>query len=128
MARVIRRALRRAAAQLERMLRMYFVQHGSNLTDAACEDALPGSTALRRLVETLGFGKVHAGLAKNATRVFVATALANVFRACRRLLARVRLHGAQGEPDAWRAGEFASAQDRNSRDRPSVRRRASSLA
>jgi IS5 family transposase len=29
---------------------MYFVQHGFNLADAACEDALPDSTALRRFV------------------------------------------------------------------------------
>ena len=35
-----------------------------------------------------GFGKVrYRGLAKNATRAFVATALANVFLARRRLLA-----------------------------------------
>ena len=34
---------------LERMLRMYFVQHWFNLADAACEDALLDSTALRRL-------------------------------------------------------------------------------
>ena len=38
----------RAPVGLERMLRMYFVQHGFNLTDAACEDALLDSTALRR--------------------------------------------------------------------------------
>ena len=35
---------------LQRMLRMYFVQHGFNLADAACEDALLDSTALRRFV------------------------------------------------------------------------------
>jgi IS5 family transposase len=35
---------------LERMLRMYFVQHWFNLADAACEDALLASTALRRFV------------------------------------------------------------------------------
>jgi hypothetical protein len=34
---------------LQRMLRMYFVQHWFNLADAACEDALLDSTALRRL-------------------------------------------------------------------------------
>lgn len=34
----------------ERILRMYFVQHGCNLVDAACEDALLDSTALRRFV------------------------------------------------------------------------------
>ena len=35
---------------LARMLRMYFVQHWFNLADAACEDALLDSTALRRFV------------------------------------------------------------------------------
>src|ERR1700712_1289883 len=35
---------------LERMLRMYMVQHWFNLADAACEDALLDSTALRRFV------------------------------------------------------------------------------
>jgi len=35
---------------LERMLRMYFVQQWFNLADAACEDALLDSTALRRFV------------------------------------------------------------------------------
>src|SRR5215203_4284041 len=35
---------------LERMLRMYFVQHWFNLADAACEGALLDSTALRRFV------------------------------------------------------------------------------
>jgi IS5 family transposase len=35
---------------LQRMLRMYFVQHWFNLSDAACEDALLDSTALRRFV------------------------------------------------------------------------------
>ena len=35
---------------LERMLRMYFVQHWFNLADADCEDALLDSTALRRFV------------------------------------------------------------------------------
>jgi transposase, IS5 family len=35
---------------LERMLRMYFVQHWFNLADAACEDALLDSPALRRFV------------------------------------------------------------------------------
>jgi IS5 family transposase len=32
------------------MLRMYFVQHGFNLADQACEEALPDSTVLRRFV------------------------------------------------------------------------------
>jgi IS5 family transposase len=35
---------------LERMLRMYFVQHWFNLADDACEEALLDSTALRRFV------------------------------------------------------------------------------
>ena len=35
---------------LERMVRMYFVQHWFNLADVACEDALLDSTALRRFV------------------------------------------------------------------------------
>jgi IS5 family transposase len=35
---------------LERMLRMYFVQHWFNMADEACEDALLDSTALRRFV------------------------------------------------------------------------------
>lgn len=35
---------------LERMLRMYFVQHWFNLADEACEDALLDSTALRSFV------------------------------------------------------------------------------
>ncbi|MBC7989735.1 MAG: IS5 family transposase, partial [Luteimonas sp.] len=35
---------------LQRMLRMYFVQHWFNLADEACEDALLDSTAVRRFV------------------------------------------------------------------------------
>jgi len=35
---------------LQRMLRMYFVQHLFNLADEACEEALLDSTALRRFV------------------------------------------------------------------------------
>ena len=35
---------------LQRMLRMYFVQHWFNLADEACEDALLDSTALRSFV------------------------------------------------------------------------------
>src|SRR6516164_1471289 len=35
---------------LERMLRIYFVQHWFNLADEACEEALLDSTALRRFV------------------------------------------------------------------------------
>ena len=40
----------RPAIGLERMLRLYFVQHWFNLADEACEDALLDSTALRRFV------------------------------------------------------------------------------
>ena len=40
----------RAPIGLERMLRMYFVQHWFNLADEACEEALLDSTALRRFV------------------------------------------------------------------------------
>ena len=35
---------------LQRMLRMYFVQHWFNLADEACEEALLDSTSLRRFV------------------------------------------------------------------------------
>ena len=35
---------------LQRMLRMYFVQHWFNLADEACEEALLDSSALRRFV------------------------------------------------------------------------------
>ena len=35
---------------LQRMLRMYFIQHWFNLSDEGCEDALLDSTALRRFV------------------------------------------------------------------------------
>jgi IS5 family transposase len=35
---------------LQRMLRMYFVQHWFNLADEACEEVLLDSTALRRFV------------------------------------------------------------------------------
>ena len=35
---------------LQRMLRMYFVQHGFNLGDQACEDALLDSLSLHRFV------------------------------------------------------------------------------
>jgi IS5 family transposase len=40
----------RPPAGLERMLRMYFVQQSFKLADAAREDALLDSTALRRFV------------------------------------------------------------------------------
>jgi IS5 family transposase len=111
---------------LERMLRMYFVQQWFNLADAACEDALLDSTALRRFVgidlgqervpdaTTLlnrakskvrarvehvfavvkrlwGFDKVrYRGLAKNATRSFVALGLANLYLARGALYGQVR--------------------------------------
>ena len=85
---------------LERMLRMYFVQHWFNLADEACEEALLDSTALRRFVgidlgrervehvfavikRLWGFAKVrYRGLSKNATRSFMALGLAK--RASRR--------------------------------------------
>ena len=40
----------RPPVELERMLRMYFVQHWFNLADEVCEEALLDSTALRRFV------------------------------------------------------------------------------
>ena len=40
----------RPPVALERMLRMYFVQHWINLADEACEEALLDSTALRSFV------------------------------------------------------------------------------
>lgn len=47
---------------LERMLRMYFVQHWFNLADEACEEALLDSTALRRFVGIdLGHERVPDG-------------------------------------------------------------------
>ncbi len=47
---------------LERMLRMYFVQHWFNLADEACEEALLDSTALRRFVGIdLGLERVPDG-------------------------------------------------------------------
>lgn len=47
---------------LERMLRMYFVQHWFNLADEACEEALLDSTALRRFVGIdLGTERVPEG-------------------------------------------------------------------
>ena len=45
-----RKPMGRPPVGLERMLRMYFVQHWFNLADAACEEALLDSTALRRFV------------------------------------------------------------------------------
>jgi IS5 family transposase len=47
---------------LQRMLRMYFVQHWFNLADEACEEALLDSTALRRFVGIdLGVERVPDG-------------------------------------------------------------------
>jgi IS5 family transposase len=47
---------------LERMLRMYFVQHWFNLANEACEEALLDSTALRRFVGIdLGHERVPDG-------------------------------------------------------------------
>jgi IS5 family transposase len=47
---------------LERMLRMYFVQHWFNLADDACEEALLDSTSLRRFVSIdLGRERVPDG-------------------------------------------------------------------
>lgn len=47
---------------LERMLRMYFVQHWFNLADEACEEALLDSTGLRRFVDIdLGRERVPDG-------------------------------------------------------------------
>lgn len=47
---------------LQRMLRMYFVQHWFNLADEACEEALLDSTALRRFVGIdLGHERVPDG-------------------------------------------------------------------
>lgn len=47
---------------LQRMLRMYFVQHWCNLADEACEEALLDSTALRRFVGIdLGRERVPGG-------------------------------------------------------------------
>ena len=45
-----RKQMGRPPVGLERMLRMYFVQHWFNLADEACEEALLDSTALRRFV------------------------------------------------------------------------------
>jgi IS5 family transposase len=45
-----RRGNGRPPIGLERMLRMYFIQHWFNLADEACEEALLDSTALRRFV------------------------------------------------------------------------------
>lgn len=47
---------------LERMLRMYFVQHWFNLADQACEEALYDSTNLRRFVG------IDLGVSRRRTR------------------------------------------------------------
>lgn len=52
----------RALLGLKRMLRMYFVQHGFNLADVACQEALLDSAALRRFVRIdLGCKRVRDG-------------------------------------------------------------------
>jgi len=76
---------------LERMLRMYFVQHWFNLSDAACEDALLDSTALRRFV----------GIDLGAERVPDATTLLKF----RRLLEKHKL----GEALFAKVGEVLQA-------------------
>src|SRR5881296_3191821 len=76
---------------LERMLRMYFVQHWFNLADAACEDALLDSTALRRFV----------GIDLGRERVPDATTLLKF----RRLLERHKL----GEALSAKVGEVLQA-------------------
>jgi len=77
---------------LERMLRMYFVQHWFNLADAACEDALLDSTALRRFV----------GIDLGRERVPDATTLLKF----RRLLEKYKL----GEALFAKVGEVLQAQ------------------
>lgn len=77
---------------LDRMLRMYFVQHWFNLADAACEDALLDSTALRRFV----------GIDLGRERVPDATTLLKF----RRLLEKHRL----GEALFAKVGEVLQAQ------------------
>jgi IS5 family transposase len=77
---------------LERMLRMYFVQHWFNLADEACEDALLDSTALRRFV----------GIDLGRERVPDATTLLNF----RRLLEDNKL----GEGLFAKVGEVLQAQ------------------
>ncbi|MBA2723813.1 MAG: IS5 family transposase [Methylibium sp.] len=77
---------------LERMLRMYFVQHWFNLADAACEEALLDSTALRRFV----------GIDLGRERVPDATTLLKF----RRLLERHKL----GEALFAKVGEVLQAQ------------------
>jgi transposase, IS5 family len=48
------------------MLRMHFVEHWFNLVDAACEEALLDSTALRRFVGIdLGRKRVPDGTARH---------------------------------------------------------------
>ena len=77
---------------LERMLRMYFVQHWFNLADLACEDALLDSPALRRFV----------GIDLGRERVPDATTLLKF----RRLLEQHKL----GEALFARVGEVLQAQ------------------
>jgi len=77
---------------LERMLRMYFVQHWFNLADEACEEALLDSTALRRFV----------GIDLGRERVPDATTLLNL----RRMLEEHKL----GEALFAKVGEVLQAQ------------------
>jgi len=77
---------------LERMLRMYFVQHWFNLADEACEEALLDSTALRRFV----------GIDLGRERVPDATTLLNL----RRMLEEHKL----GEALFAKVGQVLQAQ------------------
>jgi IS5 family transposase len=77
---------------LQRMLRMYFVQHWFNLADEACEDALLDSAALRRFV----------GIDLGRERVPDATTLLKF----RRLLEQHQL----GQPLFARVGEVLQTQ------------------
>jgi len=77
---------------LERMMRMYFVQHWFNLADEACEEALLDSTALRRFV----------GIDLGRERVPDATTLLNL----RRMLEEHKL----GEALFAKVGQVLQAQ------------------
>jgi hypothetical protein len=75
---------------VERMLRIYFLQQWFNLSDPAVEEELYDSLAMRGFVgikRVFGFVKVrYRGLKKNAHRLVVICALANLFTARRHLL------------------------------------------
>ena len=88
---------------LERMLRIHLLQHWFNLADNAVEEAKKAKnrnkSKIRARVEHVfavvkrlwGFDKVrYRGLAKNATRAFVALAMANIYLARGALLQQVR--------------------------------------